>query len=538
LLVSKASISVESSTNGDCYVDPLDKLKHVSSAAIHALDEDGCMEGTRVSLLKDLQQWSMDVAAPPIFWLDGMAGTGKSTIARSFCRPLQETHRLGGSFFCRRGLESRANVKRILPTLAWLLARQNPHYQTTLLEVLRDAPDVADYAIKRQVEFLLEKPLHGVSVNQQQPPLVLAIDALDECADAEGVEKLLNKLLSVCNSLPVKIILTSRPERHIVAHFELSQPEFHRILRLHDIEQDLVEADIFLYLTKQLGNIPASRRFSMLPSTWPSPTDVDILTRLSGKLFIYAFTAVRYIAARNHVERLQTLTRLTTEVGQPFYRPLDEMYSLVLSAALDPNQCTSKEISMTKQILGTIVAIREPLRLSDLARLLVVALDDIWENTDRIRAVVNVPSSGEDGVVSVFHASFVDFLTTSGRAPENIRISLSTTHRDLANRCLKIMDSGLRFNIANCKTSYLLNSEQTIATIPALLKYASLHWAHHIDAADDATSLLPHLESLLFEKFLFWLEVLSVSGMGSRAPSIISKAFTSEKVSCDFLYKV
>jgi cytidylate kinase len=186
----------------------------------------------------------MDDTAPPIFWLDGMAGTGKSAIARSFCRSLHDAHRLGGSFFCLRGLDSRANVKRILPTLSWFLTRQDSQYQRTLLEILRDAPDVADYTIKRQVEFLLEMPFHHVSINQQRPPLVLAIDALDECADTEGVEQLLTKLLSVCKDLPVKVFLTSRPERHIVTHLESSQPEFHRILRLHDIEQDLVEADI------------------------------------------------------------------------------------------------------------------------------------------------------------------------------------------------------------------------------------------------------------------------------------------------------
>jgi hypothetical protein len=204
------------------------------------------------------------------------------------------------------------------------------------------------------------------------------------------------------------------------------------------------------------------------------------------------------------------------------------MYSLVLSAALDPDECTLKEISMTKKILGTIIAIRERLSLYDLASLLDVAPSDIWENTDRIRAVVNVPLMGENGVVSTFHASFVDFLTTSGRAPENIRITLSSAHHDLANSCLKIMNTGLRFNIADCKTSYLLNSEQTLATIPAPLKYASLHWAHHTDAADDATTLLPGLENFLFQKFLFWLEVLSVSGVGSQASAIISRVLTSE----------
>jgi hypothetical protein len=178
--------------------------------------------------------------------------------------------------------------------------------------------------------------------------------------------------------------------------------------------------------------------------------------------------------------------------------------------------------------LATIIAIRERLSLYDLASLLNVAPHDIWENTDRIRAVVNVPPSGENGVVSTFHASFVDFLTTSGRAPENIRIALSSAHHDLANCCLEIINSGLRFNIADCKTSYLLNSEQFLVPIPAPLRYASLHWAHHIDAADDATSLLLGLENFLFQKFLFWLEVLSVSGVGSQASAIISRVLTSE----------
>ena len=174
---------------------------------------------------------------------------------------------------------------------------------------------------------------------------------------------------------------------------------------------------------------------------------------------------------------------------------LDQIYSLVLSSALDPKE---EEIHMTKRILGTIVAIREPLHLSDLAKLLVVGPDDIWENTDRIHAVVNVPPSGQDGVVSIFHASFIDFLTISGRAPVNMMVTPSTAHYDLADGCLKIMNSDLHFNIANCKTSYRLNSEQTLATIPAPLKYV--------------TPLLPCLETFLFEKFLFWLEVLSVCG--------------------------
>ena len=215
-----------------------------------------------------------------------------SAIARSFCRFLEDNELLGGSFFCRRGHESQANVKRILPTLAWFLAHQNSEYQATLLEELRDAPDIVDYGIHRQVEFLLETPF---PINQQdtrriRPSLVLAIDALDKCTDSEEVEQLLKKLLSVCNDLPVKFFLTSRPERHIVVNFESVRSDIHRILRLHDIEQDIVEADILLYLNKQLSDIRLSSCVpSMFPSGWPAPTDINTLTQLSGKLFIYAF---------------------------------------------------------------------------------------------------------------------------------------------------------------------------------------------------------------------------------------------------------
>jgi hypothetical protein len=46
----------------------------------------------------------------------------------------------------------------------------------------------------------------------------------------------------------------------------------------------------------------------MFPARWPARKDVETLTRLSGELFIYAFTAVQYIEDENPVERLRTLT--------------------------------------------------------------------------------------------------------------------------------------------------------------------------------------------------------------------------------------
>ena len=139
-----------------------------------------------------------------------------------------------------------------------------------------------------------------------------------------------------------------------------------------------------------------------------------------------------------------------------------------------------------------------------------------------------MPPPGQDGVASTFHNSFVDFLTTPGRAPENQLITLSVGHYDLAHRCMVVMGSDLHFNISQCKTSYLPNSKQRLATISESLKYSSLNWAHHLTAVHDACALLTLLEDFLFQKFLFWLEVLSVVGTIGLASSIIMRTLTGD----------
>ncbi len=72
-------------------------------------------------------------------------------------------------------------------------------------------------------------------------------------------------------------------------------------------------------------------------------------------------------------------------------------------------------------------------------KLIHVAPHNIRVNLERIHTVVCVPPPGRDGVISTFHKSFVDFLTTPGRAPENQRIMLSAGHRDLGNSCMEII---------------------------------------------------------------------------------------------------
>ncbi|KAJ7707855.1 hypothetical protein B0H14DRAFT_3025063 [Mycena olivaceomarginata] len=50
---------------------------------------------TRVGLISHLKQWANSTESSPIFWLSGMAGTGKSTVAYTLCECWLREHRLG-----------------------------------------------------------------------------------------------------------------------------------------------------------------------------------------------------------------------------------------------------------------------------------------------------------------------------------------------------------------------------------------------------------------------------------------------------------
>ncbi|KAJ7301107.1 WD40-repeat-containing domain protein, partial [Mycena albidolilacea] len=508
--------------------DPLEKLHYVPGADINAQSPQGCLEGTRVDLLADLRAWSRDPDAPRIFWLDGMAGTGKSAISRSFCHMLRKNGRLGGSFFCLRGDANQGNPMRILPTLAMTLASQDMTFKSALLTALNEGIS-SNANLEIQIENLLEVPLRS-AYRGGMPHLVLVIDALDELDGEDNTKDLLRRLVSVVPGLPIKLFVTSRPERHIRPHFDNSA-DLRRVLRLHDIEANIVKDDMSHYFTNCLASIRAESR-TMLPEEWASLTDIEALTCRAGKLFIYASTAIKYIGENPEV-RLQALLSIKVDTKGPLTKPLDDVYRHILSDAMDLNRFESDEIALTKQILAVILTVGQPVSVATLGGLVGVPAGRVQAMLDRLHTVIHVPSDNNKGVLSTFHASFGDFLTTPGRVSDEMLINLPATHITLFSTCIQVMESQLHFNVSNCPTSYFPNTYHELK-IHALLQYVCLYWAHHMaaaSAADEALVTLSHLDSLkdvFLPKFLFWVEVLSAINKAGVTSSLIVTALTTE----------
>lgn len=136
-------------------------MDRVSDASFESTDSDiaqtrvECIPGTRTDVLAQLIDWASDPAETSFFWLNGMAGTGKSTIAQSVCNVLHAYGILGANFFCSRSAGSeRKDARRIVPTLVFQLAYHIEGFMAALCDVLK-TPDRIKQPIEKQIAQLL-----------------------------------------------------------------------------------------------------------------------------------------------------------------------------------------------------------------------------------------------------------------------------------------------------------------------------------------------------------------------------------------------
>ncbi|KAH7317476.1 hypothetical protein B0J17DRAFT_349465 [Rhizoctonia solani] len=265
----------------------LDKLKpamlaHYDSRISDAIGRRACTADTREETVTKIEEWCDDPTSPMIYWMNGMAGTGKTTIAYTLARKLESRAQLGASFFCTVTSKECRDAGSIVPTIAHQLSYRSTPFQAALVEVLKQHPNAATLTIPKQVERLLLDPLDAVGNNMAQN-LVVIIDALDECHNSNVVGLILDSLFTSTGRLPIKFFITSPPEPGIYEKLAAQSNDLRSVLHLHEVCEDSIQRDIRRFLQEGLKLIH------------PSEDEIEKLTALSGRLFIFAATAVRYI---------------------------------------------------------------------------------------------------------------------------------------------------------------------------------------------------------------------------------------------------
>ncbi|KAK4893768.1 hypothetical protein LTR49_028466, partial [Elasticomyces elasticus] len=193
-------------------------------------DSAQCLEGTRTQLLDQIGAWTEDPASKCIFWLCGMAGTGKSTISRTLSHTLNKDCRLRASFFFKRGERERSNAGHFFPTIARQLATILPAIKAPIAQALDVDPQLCERNLQEQFENLIRQPLLQVTQGHTSSGLIIVIDALDECersADIRTVLRLLAQLESIV-TFGLRVFVTSRPELPIQLGFRKMSGDLHQ----------------------------------------------------------------------------------------------------------------------------------------------------------------------------------------------------------------------------------------------------------------------------------------------------------------------
>jgi hypothetical protein len=138
-------------------------------------------------------------------------------------------------------------AKRIINSLIYQLGSQDQQVRSALVAVFRNDPDVATKPLWHTIDELV---LGALKVMKQATPVVLAIDALDECDAENGSEggDLLPLLAFAVRQLSgrVKLFITSREEQSISSMFDEITVKHgqHGAIQLHRIEHVIVRSDI------------------------------------------------------------------------------------------------------------------------------------------------------------------------------------------------------------------------------------------------------------------------------------------------------
>ena len=451
-----------------------------------------------------------------VYWLKGVAGCGKSTIAQTFADRSAEHGNLGASFFCSRDYPDRRNLHLIFPTLAYDLAYWSTDFKIALVSIIRTNPNVQYDALHIQLEKLLVRPFKQTGLSA-----TIVVDALDECEDKEPVSEFLSALAVHVNTIPaVKFFITGRPEDHIRSGFKLPSLRT-KELPLHDVESAIVDSDIKSFIRTQLDEIAARRRQS-INGQWPSDRDIAIILKKTAGLFIIASVIVRFIDSRHASpqERLKLIVDLPDSTIYEGKSGIDVAYHQILSASFgDANENDPDFLGQLHLVVGSIVLALKPLPRASLAEILEMTPEKIWHILTHLHSVLIVPESASDPI-RILHKSFADFITDQQRCPDGRYLINGLVHNsELGVRCLKLMQLKLMKNICSLPP-YVMNDE--VKDLPARreryigspLSYACSSWSKHLqlssEAGDHTSTIIKLCNEFLAQHLLSWLEVLSI----------------------------
>jgi hypothetical protein len=261
--------------------------------------------------------------------------------------------------------------------------------------------------------------------------------------------------------------------------------------------------DIATFLNARFKKMTAQKH---LEPNWPGSNAVRELSSLAKGLFMWAKLVVDFIADGVPSEQLKHILMEKSQISG-----MSNLYKTLLQVSF--HQPSVHVLDAFRSILGTIVLSKQGLSKKTIADLHSIDPETMSHILHKLHSVVLESSD----VLRFTHQSFVDFLINP-LCPEEFLIKPGREEGQLTLACLETMKHELQFNICGLESSYLMNSE--VSDMDARIKnkisnhlsYSCLHWADHLGASNLEDDITIRIKDFMEVQFLFWLEVMSVTG--------------------------
>jgi hypothetical protein len=484
--------------------------------------------------------------------LNGLAGSGKSTIARTVARYFSDRQRLGASFFFSRGGGDVGHAGKFVTSIAVQLATSISMLRSRIRVAVLEDNEIASKSLRHQWNQLVSHNLSQLDVGST--PFIIVIDALDECEGEGDIRSILQLLAETNSTARLRIFLSSRPDIPIRLGFRAMPQIIHHDLVLHDVSRAAVNHDLATFFEEEFRKMRDA--FEDLPRNWPGDDKINDLVQRSDGLFIYAATVCRFIKGEGQwlpQDLLDLVLHGTgpgdlSELGHdtPSQSPtwkLDEMYTQILQRSATNIKSEDKDriLRIFKQVMGSFVALAEPLSASTLASVLQMRPETVNLRVRHLHAILNVPQN-QNHPIRLLHPSFRDFLLDKQRCyDQSFWVDEKQAHRLLADGCIRLMSASLKQDICGVDAPGTLvanvKRSQIDGNLSPEVQYACRYWIDHVHKSGTQLCDNSQVHYFLQKHFLHWLEALGWIGKISDGVHTIAALESFISVSISSAYK-
>ncbi|KAF8187696.1 hypothetical protein K438DRAFT_1011396, partial [Mycena galopus ATCC 62051] len=403
-----------------------------------------CAKHTRVEIQAQIMEWvsSQHSTDERIFWITGIAGSGKSTLSATVVDTLRKKDTpVAAQFFISRNIPETINPNKVIPTIAKQLSEFSPAAACIIHDTLKKG---FPSSLKEQVEALLLAPIQEICKSYDR--LVILIDALDELESAaDSVPEILQQIAPLGYNLPTnfRFIITSRPEQW--ADISSSKTLELAVFKQHPLTTESSMAEVHTFIITRMKEITPKGQDWV---GWPTDDQLLKLSENASGLFHYAATALQWIKEQikkhNKSCRSWVFDQLTQMGGVD---ALEDLYRLVLTSFEDidrparDKRLHEDRLRGFQQVIGTILVLHEPLTIRQITALLADIPEDDFDVThflEQFRSVL-IPSTTAafKEAIPQMHKSFRDYIMNA--APPEFRIHTGKAQFVTARSCLEII---------------------------------------------------------------------------------------------------